>query len=293
MSPQKTERPHDLDRWSFDEKSGFYFSPDGQDWYVDQRLLGLQALQELHPEIMDQRQSLEPVYTRPPLSEVVLAEFGPMPPEALFLGVASDGLPVLLNLHDPVPGPLLVMGDAGSGKTGFLQHAAVAAGIMHQPEQLQFGVLTSHPEEWSASERIPNNVGIFPLYANSSQDFLLSLASWAHGNHSSKQVVLLLLDGLEAAASLDFDARQTLRWLLLRGPARQVWPVVTANPDRIDGIQPWLDAFHTRIFSRIKDPQQAQRFNAGEAGLDSLDVGSQYAMREGNHWLRFWTPRID
>jgi hypothetical protein len=164
---------------------------------------------------------------------------------------------------------------------------------MHQPEQLQFGVLTGHPEEWGAFERIPNNVGVFPLYSNSSQDFLLSLASWAHGNHSSKQVVLLLLDDLEAAANLDFDARQNLRWLLLRGPARRVWPVVTANPDRVDGLRPWLEAFHTRIFGTIQDVHRAQQLAVDQADLHTLVMGTQFSMREGNHWLRFWIPGMD
>ena len=39
----------------------------------------------------------------PALSDV-LAEIGSLPAEALFLGVASDGLPVLLNLYDSHPG---------------------------------------------------------------------------------------------------------------------------------------------------------------------------------------------
>ena len=253
--------------------------------------LMMEALAELKPEI-DSASALTPVPLQPQLSEV-LAEYGPMPREALFLGVASDGLPVLLNLHDPVPGPLLIMGDAGAGKTNLLQIIARAAGIMHQPEDLQFGVLTSHTEEWNAFDRIPNNVGVFPLYGNSSQDFLLSLASWAHDNHSSKQVVLLLLDDLEVAANLDFDARQNLRWLLLRGPARRVWPIVTVNPHRMDGIQPWLDAFHTRIFGTIQDTQRTRQLSVEQADLHTLSIGTQFSMREGSHWLRFWIPGIN
>src|SRR4030095_8793993 len=121
-------------------------------------------------------------------------EFGPMPPEALFLGVASDGLPVMLNLYDPVPGPILIAGDSGTGKTALLQSIAVAAGRTHQPEELQFGALTSHSDEWSALEDIPNNVGVFSLLDRSAEDFIHSLASWAHGNKTSRQSVLLLLD---------------------------------------------------------------------------------------------------
>jgi hypothetical protein len=216
-----------------------------------------------------------------------------MPAEAMFMGVASDGLPMLLNLHDPVPGPLLILGDAGAGKTNLLRVIAQAVGLMHQPGNLQFGVLTNQPEEWSGLQKIPNNVGVFPFYATSSEEFILSLASWAHGNKTSSQSVLLLLDDLEAATNLDFDARQNLRWLLLRGPARRVWPIVTMNPDRVDEVNPWLDLFRTRIFGSVKDQTQIQRLAVSEANLHTLNSGTQFILREGDHWLRFWLPSID
>ena len=74
----------------------------------------MEALTELKPEIEATRQ-LKRAPVMPPLDEV-MAEFGPMPPEALFLGVASDGLPLLLNLHDPIPGPILIAGDSGTAR---------------------------------------------------------------------------------------------------------------------------------------------------------------------------------
>ena len=258
---------------------------------INRYALMLEALAELKPEIDSARRSqLAPAL--PPLSEV-LAEFGPMPQEALFLGVASDGLPVLLNLHDPVPGPILISGDAGAGKTALLQTIASAAGKMHQPEDLQFGVLTSHPDEWNGLEEIPNNVGVFPLYHKSAEDFILSLASWAHGNKTSQQSVLLLLDDLEAATNLDFDAKQNLRWLFMRGPARRVWPITTLNPNCMENIAPWLDAFHTRIFGSIQNAAHARNLKAENSALESLNIGTQFALREGDHWLRFWIPSFD
>ncbi len=254
--------------------------------------LMMEALAELKPEIDALTHQTQPVPALPPISEV-LSELGPMPPEALFLGVASDGLPVLLNLHDPIPGPILIVGDPGAGKTVLLQTIASAAGKMHQPTDLQFGILTSHPEEWGGLEGIPNNVGVFPLYHQSSEDFLLSLASWAHGNKTSKQAVLLFLDDLEAVNKLDFDARQNLRWLLLRGPARRVWPIITLNSNRMENVLPWLDAFRTRILGKIENKPHAQQLDAERAELDSLNIGTQFVLREGDHWLRFWLPSID
>lgn len=258
--------------------------------------LMMEALSELKPEIDAARQSSslakpQPRQVLPSLNEV-LNEIGPMPPEALFLGVASDGLPVLLNLHDPIPGPILISGDAGTGKTTLLQTVALAVGMTHQPEQVQFGTLTNHLDEWSGFEEIPNNVGVFPINHQASEDFILSLASWAHENKSSKQIILLLIDDLEAITKMDYDAQQNLRWLLLRGPARRVWPIITINPNRMENASPWLEAFHTRVFGPIQNLHLARQMDADNAELDSLNIGTQFAMREGDHWLHFWIPSI-
>jgi hypothetical protein len=260
---------------------------------INRYALMMEAMAELKPEIDATRaRQLKPQPALPSLSDV-LSDYGPMPREALFLGVASDRLPVLLNLHDPVPGPVLIAADPGAGKTAMLQTIALAAGMMHQPEELQFGVLTNHPDEWSGTESIPNNVGIFPLYDQAAEDFILSLASWAHGNKTSQQSVLLLLDDLEAASNLDFDARQNLRWLLLRGPARRVWPIITLNPNRMENILPWLEAFHTRVFGAMQNSQQISTLDAVSAELESLNSGSHFTLREGESWLRFWIPSIN
>src|SRR5215210_2223988 len=147
---------------------------------INRYALMMEALNELKSELkqeVEPTRQVTPTPVLPSLNEV-LVEYGPMPYEALFLGVASDDLPVLLNLHDSVPGSILITADPGAGKTTMLQTIALAAGIMHQPHNLQFGVLTNHPDEWNGLEQIPNNVGVFPLNDKSSEDFILSLASW-------------------------------------------------------------------------------------------------------------------
>src|SRR5688572_32420075 len=105
--------------------------------------LALQALTELQTETSTHPRSGQLVPAAPSLS-TVLAEMGPLPRQALFLGVASDGLPVLLNLHDPHPGPMLVAGDAGSGKTAFLQTVAHSIAQTHQSDDAEFGVITNY-----------------------------------------------------------------------------------------------------------------------------------------------------
>lgn len=259
----------------------------------DRYSLMMDAYTELKPELETSRPSKPTPAPAAPVLSQVLAGFGSMPDEALFLGVASDELPVLLNLHDPLPGPILIIGDPGTGKTSFLQSIVRAVGQMHQPEKVQLGTLTSHPDEWNGFEKVPNAVGVFSVHDRSSEDFILSLASWAHGNKSSRQSVLLLLDGLDAVTNMEVDAVQNLRWLLLRGPTRRVWPIITLSTQAIEKMEPWFDAFRTRILGSIEDESVIHLLDADQANLESLETGSEFTLREGNRWLRFWIPTSD
>ncbi|NWG06236.1 MAG: hypothetical protein HXY35_06055 [Chloroflexi bacterium] len=252
--------------------------------------LALEALAELNTKTSSPLP--KPIPAAPTLSEV-LTELGPLPREALFLGVAPDGLPVLLNLHDPVPGPMLIVADPGTGKTQFLQTIAHAVTKTHEPDDVQFGVITAHEDEWQSMEAAHHLVGIFPSQHTAAQDFLLSLASWAHSNKNTRQSVLLLVDDIESAASLDFDALQNLRWLLLRGPARRVWPIITMNANRYGQVLSWLQFFRTRIFGRVMNESVAVAVGGDEASaLDSLQPGIQFSLRENGSWLRFWLPSL-
>ena len=252
--------------------------------------LMLEAMAELKPEI--EAALPKPIPAAPSLNDS-LSELGPLPREALLLGLAADGLPVLLNLHEPHPGPLLVAADPGAGKTSLLQMIAQAAADMHTPGEVQFGVVTNYPDEWGHLTEVEHCVGIFPTYHDAAIDFLNSLSGWAHANKGSDQAILLLVDDLESMEHIDFDARQTLRWLLLRGPARRVWPILTLNAERATKVDSWLEAFRTRILGHIQDDHTAGKLSGiSNTSLSHLQAGLQFALREGDGWLKFWIPEV-
>ena len=251
--------------------------------------LALEALAELKLGPAPTPDS-QPISAAPNLSGV-LAEIGPLPREALFLGIASDGLPVLLNLHDPLPGPMLVTGDAGSGKTAFLQSVARSVIQTHDQNDVQFGVITNHLDEWKSIENTPHRVGIFDVNHAGAQELMLSLASWAHSNKNTKQSVLLLIDDLESMAKMDLDALQNFRWLLLRGTARRVWPIITVNAERYGQVISWIEIFRTRVFGRVANLSVAEALGGDKtSGLDRLEAGIQFSLRENESWLQFWLP---
>lgn len=250
--------------------------------------LALDALDELKTETVTPHP--QPVPAAPALTSV-LAELGTLPREALFLGMASNGLPVLLNLHDSVPGPILIVGDAGAGKTAFLKTIARAVALTHRPSEVKFGVITSNFDEWEDVQNPSQCLGVFSSHSHSGQDVLLSMTAWAHGNARANQSMLLLIDDLEAVAGFDFNALQTMRWLLARGPSRRVWLFVTLNAARYGQVISWIPNFRTRIFGRVQDARFAGALGGDAASaLDTLQAGTQFSLRENGGWIRFWLP---
>ena len=103
--------------------------------------------------------------------------------------------------------------------------------------------------------------------------------------------MLLLVDDLESVASLDFQAVRDFRWLLLRGPARRVWPIVTLNAPRYGQVIAWLQNFRTRIFGHIANGRVAEALGGNKASaLSQFEERIQFCMREKENWLRFWLP---
>lgn len=258
---------------------------------TDEFLVALQAFQELQAELHEPGNvSIGDVSSAAVLPIVT---DGTLPDGSLLLGLAEDGLPLLLNLYDPTPGPLLVAGDGGCGKTALLQSFARASDL-NNPGDIQFSVLTPFPEEWEGYDGMANCLGVWPAYHPSGHDFLAQLVAWSEALPQTRQAVLLFVDGLDLLVASDFQARHNLRWLLANGPERQVWPVVTVNPGRLERMQSWLDYFTTRILGQVKHYQTAcQLVDNLQANLAGLIPGTQFGLSQSGNWLKFWLPPFD
>ncbi len=229
-----------------------------------------------------------------PTLRAVLTDASPLPREALFLGLAEDGLPVLLNLQDSTPGPLLITGDQASGKTRLLQTIAHATDLLQTPSDVRYVVITAYPKEWNFFKGNQNNAGVYSAKDGNAEELLQSLVSWAHNNRGEQQFVLLLIDDIESVIKINQQVEQNLRWLLMRGPNRQIWPIVTLNASRTLHMKEWMSFFRTRLFGHTENVEETT-FITGDPKytLTHLITGSQFALREDNELLNFWNPIFD
>lgn len=226
----------------------------------------------------------------PPLRDI-LKEIGPLPEEALFLGLAEDGLPVLLNIWDPEPGPILVAGDSKAGKTDFLKTIARYIITTRQSCDIQYGVLTDFPDEWNGYVEYPHCIGVFSTAQKSTNDYIQALTIWIEKNKISQQSVLLLIDGLEDFVNLNDKLSQGLKKILLYGSGAKVWPVATVNLENFQRAKTWLNYFRTRIFGYTKHTCIINDNGCYNTGFEDLSKGVEFSLKEGSEWLKFQIPR--
>ncbi len=257
----------------------------------NQFLLTLQANQDIQAQLHRSRHPhLEISTPSTPVARVKLPVN--LPSGSVLLGLTEAGQTLSLDLYDPAPGPLLVAGEGGSGKTALLRSLAYFSGLQ-DPGDIQFGVVTYYPEEWARLETYPHSLGVWPAYHPSAQAFLSRLVNWAEGLSKTRQAILLLFDGLDLLTGSDIQLQHALRWLLLNGPVGQVWPVVTINATRMAQCSGWLELFQTRLIGRVKQPQNSPSLLADpHEDLSSLLPGTQFLFSRPDNILKFWLPPL-
>jgi len=209
---------------------------------------------------------------------------------SLMLGLGEDGLPLTFDLYDPAPGPLLVAGDSGCGKTLLLK-TLVQASNLPAVGNIQFGVITHFPEEWTEQEVLPNCLGIWPAYHISVNEFVSRLIYWADILNGTRQLVLLLVDGFDLLTPSSFKILHELKWLFKNGPERHIWPVVSINPGRMAHLDTWLKYFPTRILGQIKRYQTGHLLiDNPDINLDVFEAGKQFGLSRPEGWLKFQLP---
>jgi hypothetical protein len=241
--------------------------------------------------VVDQqfRQNIS-IYGLPSLQQV-LRRIGPLPKDALFLGLAEDGLPVLLNLWNPAPGPVLIAGDSHAGKTGLLQTIGRFAVATHDAREIQYGVITNHPQQWFDDAAYSHCIGVFSTGQNDATNFIRALAAWIELHQDPGQSILLLIDGLDDFPFWNGELVSNLQKILSHGAAKRIWTFATVNMEDIQTPEYLLEYFHTRVFGYTKHVNAIDH-DCPYFELENLTRGAEFCWKEKQQWLKVRIPGI-
>jgi len=207
----------------------------------------------------------------------VLKEIGPLPHEAVVMGVvAADDLPLLFDTSTWGGSPNILV---WNGETSFLK--VVAEYILNrddyeqEKDEIEFVVFTNNIEEWefltNKTNQVKNTpcIGVIPFWSDIANQVLLALGNWIqegrHPNHS----VIVLVEGIENILSMDLDSRLNFGHLLMRGGSQRVFTIGTVKSEN--------------ILRGLED-----RFKLHASYDESSDM---YEFPEGEGIIQIWLPK--
>lgn len=219
-----------------------------------------------------------------------------LPAETAVLGLGEDGLPLLFDLRDPRPGPVLVLGDKFSGKTRLLQTIVQSLILRNRAGQVQFAVLSGRPEQWQALQQTRRDYFrcLHSNYERAAATTILELCDLVEARQHGEAIdrsILFILDGMDTVPYMDFGIRMNFEWLLKEGPAARVWPLATLDSESAMQQLRWVNRFRTRLIGAIAKPDYGRDLAlSNDMQPADLIPGSQFAVRLNRNWLIFYLP---
>lgn len=241
----------------------------------------------------------EPASRVPGLAQLFQQNPG-LPAQAVVLGVCEDGLPVLLDLSDPAPGALVLIGDQREAQLEILRTAVTSIAGRNSPRAMQFIVFSCDPGAWQAwvdeQGYARHCLAIERADGEAVQEWIVRLADWTEQRRlgqASGPSLLLVMDTLNFLPALSYDIRLNFEWMAKEGPQARIWPlaVISTELARALSARRMLRAFQTRMVGYTDQPEDLSAL-AGFDPQEAQDICSpgEFMVKTGDTWLRFRPP---
>jgi hypothetical protein len=152
--------------------------------------------------------------------------------------------------------------------------------------------MTDHPEEWQGQLDFPHCVGLFAMREKSTVKLIQALEAWINLGKRNAESVLLMIDGLDDFAHLHGGLVDAMNEILVHGPARKIWTIVTANPRQQKDADIWLKYFQSRILGYTKNTAGVNHAGLPETTIQSLSRGCEFILKESGRWIKFRIPKV-
>ena len=225
----------------------------------------------------------------------------PLPGQSCLLGLCDDGAPFLFDLANRETGSLLLVGDAGAGKTHHLQTIVDSAVRLNAPHEVQIAVLTRDSDEWKALMKSPGYAryisGVYSWYEQGAINLIDQLVRLGENRNSGRHsgaTVLLILDDLAGVFDASFETQNGLHWLLVDGPFSGIRPIASLDARLCPENPFWMDAFRTFLIGKVAASDSINSLGfSPEPETGSLVPGLEFCAFMGQQWMTYHVPTMD
>lgn len=229
----------------------------------------------------------------------LLDSIQPLPAYSAVFGTCDDGVPFLMDLRDPSPGAILIIGDPGSGKSRLLRTILTSTSLVNTPDKVSYCLITSNDRNFYAVTEKDHCLAAASPYDREASELIVELSALTeqrrNGRHNGPAVILAIDDlAVVTGERLDYDGFVHLKWLLEEGPKSHIWPIVSLNVHQLKTVDKrLLSAFGSLFFSSMQSPRLLDEFTGGYSPSGcSLYPGYQFEFMYAGDWIRFMLPAV-
>lgn len=209
------------------------------------------------------------------------------------LGVAADGVPLLVRLPSPDVGHLLIAGTTGSGKTALLQSIVVSLAVAYRRSQLQLALIDPKGYSFAALRELPHLLA--PIVSQSAHSLELLKEMTALLDRRATTVrpepcVVLVIDELaDLAQTGGTSVIDQVGRLVQRGREANIHVIAATQKPSAAIIGPLVKAnFPVRLVGRVVSSEDARvAAGIGGTGAERLSGRGDFLAISNAGTLRF------
>ncbi len=188
----------------------------------------------------------------------VCKKIGPIPGNAILVGVATDGLPVMFDI-DPKGSSHTMVWDRVVGQGLRLIKTAIEYIMRYKNDKryTEFVILSNNTREWLklADHELGTwsrneCVGVVPFWDVVADQVIFALSGWCVAERGTKKPVIVFIDGFENVLKMGDKFQHNLKAILTYGRKYGVFVIASAKSEHRQGLSGWLDFFQAEIYGQ-------------------------------------------
>lgn len=235
----------------------------------------------------------------PPNLKELIQGIGPLPPYSIIIGGCDDHSHLFLDLTDPAPGSILIVGDDRSGRSRLMESILYSSTLLNSARRVRYALITPDITDLEYLTQRPHCYKATAINTNEAVDLIYELAEIAdfrRNNQQTGSAILLAIDDLACLLSgLEEEMLEQLRWLVQIGPEVQIWTIATQNSHEVKNIDPeFINHFGTRLIGSVESTEVVNYLTGSDVNkADDVIAGSQFSVLFNEDWVRFWIPSVE